>query len=187
MKDTPDKEQLEKNLNSLTERRVNVPDNPLGHLQTAKEIENLRLHIQQGCLSDLPPGCGTEKNEQLHRLLNHSLITGATTISIELAIALLTILFYYHSTKSSALQHKCKSESSSEQHTYEQALNPEVIVAEGISELCTDSVVGSVISVVAFNLLEFMDNVNTLATEPSTLAVSCTYQSFQISFLLMML
>ena len=52
------------------------------------------------------------------------------------------------------------SESSSEQHTCEQALNPEVIVAEGISELCMDSVAGSVISV-AFNLLEIMDNVNT--------------------------
>ena len=61
LKDTPDKEQLEKNLNSLIERWVNVPDNPLGHLQTAKEIDNLRLHIQQRCLSDLPPGCSTEK------------------------------------------------------------------------------------------------------------------------------
>ena len=109
LKNTPDKEQLEKNLNSLIERWVNVPNNPLGHLQTAKEIENLRLHIQKGCLSDLPPGCGTEKNEQLHRLLNRSLITGATTISIELAIALLTMLFYYHSSKSSALKYECNS------------------------------------------------------------------------------
>ena len=75
LKNTPDKEQLEKNLNSLIELWVNVPNNPLGHLQTAKEIENLRLRIQKGCLLDLPPGCGTEKNEQLHRLLNCSLIT----------------------------------------------------------------------------------------------------------------
>ena len=63
LKDTPDKEQLEKNLNSLVERWVNVPNNPLGDLQTAKEIENLRLHIQKGCLSNLPPGCGTEKKK----------------------------------------------------------------------------------------------------------------------------
>ena len=81
LKNTPDKEQLEKNLNSLIERWVNVPSNPLGHLQTAMERENLRLPIQKGCLSDLPPGCGTEKNEQLHRLLNRFLITGTTTIS----------------------------------------------------------------------------------------------------------
>jgi len=45
LKNTPDKEQLEKNLNSLIQRWVNVPNNPLGNLQTAKEIENLRLHI----------------------------------------------------------------------------------------------------------------------------------------------
>ena len=93
LKNTPDKEQLEKNLNSLIEHWVNVPNNPLGNLQTAKEIENLCLHIQKGCLSGLPPGCGTERNEQLHRLLNRSLITGATTLSTELAIALLTHTF----------------------------------------------------------------------------------------------
>ena len=83
----------------VAQRWVNVPNNPLGDLRTAKEIANLRLHIQKGCLSNLPPGCGTEINEQLHRLLHRSLVTGATKISIELAIALLTILFYYHSTK----------------------------------------------------------------------------------------
>ena len=51
-------------------------------------------------------------------------------------------------------------ESSSEQNICEEELNPEVIVAEGISELCTDYVAGSIISV-AFNLQEIMDNVNT--------------------------
>ena len=42
----------------------------------------------------------------------------------------------------------------------QQTLNPEVIVAEEISELCTDYVVGSIINV-AFNLQEIMDNVDT--------------------------
>ena len=40
-----------------------------------------------------------------------------------------------------------------------QTLNPEVIVAEEISELCTDYVAGSIITV-AFNLKEVMDNVD---------------------------
>ena len=35
-KNTPDKEQLEKNLNSFIERWVNVPSGPLGNLQTAR-------------------------------------------------------------------------------------------------------------------------------------------------------
>lgn len=108
-KNTPDQKQLENNLNSFIERWVNVPNGPLGNLNTAKEIESLRLHIQKGCLSNIPPGCGTEKNKQLHRLLNRSLITGATKMSVELAIALLTILFYYHSSKSSASHHECSS------------------------------------------------------------------------------
>ena len=42
----------------------------------------------------------------------------------------------------------------------QQTLNPEVIVAEEISELCTDYVAGSIINV-AFNLQEIMDNVDT--------------------------
>ena len=194
LKNTPDKEQLEKNLNSLIEHWVNVPNNPLGNLQTAKEIENLCLHIQKGCLSGLPPGCGTERNEQLHRLLNRSLITGATTLSTELAIALLTILLYYHSNKSSAFQHKCNSRvvpvvpingidnlreddirqaqlevvreaeksltgDTPGESSLKQTLNPEVIVAEEISELCTDYVAGSIITV-AFNLKEVMDDVD---------------------------
>ena len=33
---------------------------------TLREIEQLRKHIRKGCLSDIPAGCGTEKNERLH-------------------------------------------------------------------------------------------------------------------------
>ena len=103
------KEQLEKNLNSLIERCINVPNSPLGNSQTTREIEHLRLHIQKGCLSHIPSGCGTERNEQLHRLLNRSLLSGATRISVELAIALLSVLFYYHTTKLSAFCHDCNA------------------------------------------------------------------------------
>ena len=109
LKYTPAKEQLEKNLNSLIERWINVPNSPLGNSRTTREIEHLRLHIQKGCLSDIPPGCGTERKEQLHRLLNRSFITGATRISVELVMALLFILFYYHTTKLSAFRHDCNA------------------------------------------------------------------------------
>ena len=109
LKYTPAKEQLEKNLNSLIERWINVPNSPLGNSQTTREIEHLRLYIQKGCLSDIPPECGTERNEQLHRLLNHSLITGATRISVEPAIALLSVQFYYRTTKLSVFRHDCNA------------------------------------------------------------------------------
>ena len=38
--------------------------------ETLVQIENLRKHIKKGCLSDIPVGCGIEKNEPLHRHLN---------------------------------------------------------------------------------------------------------------------
>ena len=74
-----------------------------------KNFETIRRAGLTATSDDRPPACGREKNEQLHRLLNRSLIAGATTVSIELAITLLTILFYYHSNKSSALKHECNS------------------------------------------------------------------------------
>lgn len=61
-------------------------------------------------MTGIPPGFGTEKNEQIHRLLNRSLLTGATRISIELAVALLTVLFYSISCKASFnMKHKCNA------------------------------------------------------------------------------
>ena len=65
--------------------------------------------LQNGCLQEIPPGCGTERNEGLHRLLNRSIISGATTLSVQLAIALLTLLFYHHNLKISAETHFCSS------------------------------------------------------------------------------
>lgn len=193
LQNTPGVKQLEKNLNSFLERWMNVPNGPLGNLQTTREIESLRLHIQKGCLSDIPPGCGTERNEHLHRLLNRSLITGSTRISVQLAIALLTILFYYHSSKSSAVHHVgnsrvaplvpiayidnigkdvdpfphcrrsndltwAKTEEIRDDPVSEAVLNPEIVMTETITDLCTDYVAGTIINV-AFNLQGIINNV----------------------------
>ena len=108
LKKTPNKEKIERNLNSFIERWSNIPNSPLTNT-TYTEINSLLLHVQKGCLSDIPPGCGTERNEGLHRLLNRSLISGATRISVELTIALLTILFYHHNKKISAEKHMCST------------------------------------------------------------------------------
>ena len=62
-------------------------------------MENLRVHIRKGCLSDIPPGSGTERNEYIHRILNRSLLLGSTSISVELAYAILTIIFFNMNTK----------------------------------------------------------------------------------------
>ena len=105
-KSTLDKETVGRNLDRFLERWVDIPSNPLTK-PTIAEIENLHNNIHKGCLSNIPPGYRTERNEQLHRLLNRSLISGATRISIELATALLRIIFYYHNKKASASNHLC--------------------------------------------------------------------------------
>lgn len=58
--------------------------------ETLREIEHLRKHKRKGCLSEIPVGCGTEKNERLHRHLNRSLLCGVSKIGPELAIAVMT-------------------------------------------------------------------------------------------------
>ena len=108
LKSTVHKEKMEKNLDSFMEHWSNVPYSPLTEAKFI-EIENLCKDIQKGCLSEVPPGCGTERNEGLHRLLKRLMISGATTLSVQLAMALLTLLFYYHKQKISAEKHFCSS------------------------------------------------------------------------------
>ena len=77
VKSTLNNHKIERNLNTFLERWTNVPSRPLTK-SALEEIENLRCHIANGCLSDIPVGYGTEKNKQLHRLFNRSLISGTT-------------------------------------------------------------------------------------------------------------
>ena len=51
---------------------------------------------------------------------------------------------------------KCLTGEALGESSFEQALNPEVIVAEAVSELCTDYLVGSIINV-ALNMQEIME------------------------------
>ena len=59
-----------------------------------KQIANIKKHINNNCLSGIEPGHGSEGNEHLHKLLNRSMLRGATIISYELAEAVLTVLFH---------------------------------------------------------------------------------------------
>jgi len=40
--------------------------------ETFHAMENLKVHIRKGCLSDIPPNCGTERNKYIHSILNRS-------------------------------------------------------------------------------------------------------------------
>ena len=63
------------------------------------EIENLKKHFEKGCVFGIPPGGGTENNEKLHKYLNRSFLWEAICLSVEVAKAVLTVLFYVYNSR----------------------------------------------------------------------------------------
>lgn len=204
LKSTPKKEKLERNLNSFIERWTNVPSSPLTNT-TLSEIEHLRCHIVKGCLSNMPAGYGTEKNEQLHRLLNRSLISGGTRISTELAIALLTVLLHYHTKKATANTHSCNkrvkpvvpvdassnardsraSESSKPKSSVETSTAKNVVsvteeqvvvMAEDIGDVCNETIADIILSS-AYDLKEILENTAKQSSNRSFKALDMLYVS----------
>ena len=55
------------------------------------EIDKLKVHIERGCLSDIPPHFGTNRNENLHRSLNERLM--GSRLGVETTVALLQHFF----------------------------------------------------------------------------------------------
>lgn len=53
--------------------------------------------MEKGCLSGVKPGRGTNRNEALHKQLNK--IVSSCGYGVELAFALLTILFFIHNER----------------------------------------------------------------------------------------
>ena len=54
----------------------------------------------KGCLSGIRPGRGTNRNENLHKNLNR--IMSGCKYGVELAYALLTVIFFDHNEKMAA-------------------------------------------------------------------------------------
>ena len=51
-----------------------------------KEIEKLKIHISKGCLSNLPVGCGSERNESLHECIRKAPSKGRIGVLLALAL-----------------------------------------------------------------------------------------------------
>ncbi len=73
---------------------------------TRKEVASLKKHVMKECLSEIPVGAGTSRNEAFHRVLNTH-FGRLSRIGIPLALALLTVLIYQHNCK---LQEKVTGE-----------------------------------------------------------------------------
>ena len=56
------------------------------------EINHLRKHIGRGCLSGIPPSCGSKRNEAMHKTLRKNI--SRQRLDIQLALALLGICFF---------------------------------------------------------------------------------------------
>lgn len=99
---TPSPDILECNINNFLKHWKNVEYDGKKLLSAAalKEIRNLRVHIEKGCLSGIKPGRGTNRNENLHKDLNK--IMSNSKYGVELAYALLTVMFFNHNERMAA-------------------------------------------------------------------------------------
>lgn len=92
---------LIKRLDEIVEKWTSVEHLTEGisliNAETRIAIENLRRHINKGCLSDIPPQCTTSMNENLHKLFN-KLVKGQK-MGPELAFAVFTMFFYMWNRK----------------------------------------------------------------------------------------
>lgn len=94
--ETPDTDTIRDNFDLFLNKWKQIKDTnnmPVLHEATLKACNNLKVHIQKGCLSKIPVGCGTNKNEKLHHFLNNSALA-IGRIGPELAKALLYVLLF---------------------------------------------------------------------------------------------
>ena len=71
---------------------------------TLHEIEAIRVHILRGCLSQIPPKCGTNKNEALHRAIRP--FFNRCRMGIPLALALMTASLHFYNKKQACKHNK---------------------------------------------------------------------------------
>jgi len=64
--------------------------------ETLKAVQNLKKHISNGCLSNIPPSGGTNRNERLHEHIANYF--NRSRIGILLAYALLHMIIHAHNT-----------------------------------------------------------------------------------------
>ena len=97
---TPDKGVIDTNLeNFLRKWEVCICGEwRLVNENTRKEVSSLKKHISKGCLSGIPKGAGTTRNEAFHRVLNMH-FGRVSRIGIPSALALLTLLVHQHNCK----------------------------------------------------------------------------------------
>ena len=96
---TPDSEIMLKNLDDFMKKwkDAELKDWHIINGNVMDALDRIRVHISEGCLTGIPPGCGTNRNENLHKTINP--FFSRCGIGIPLVLALLTILFHRHNKR----------------------------------------------------------------------------------------
>ena len=97
--ETPSKEKTLTNLEHFLQNQCEYIRSMPRKESFYQKLDNLKAHIDRGCLSGFRPGGGTENNERLHRYLNRSFLRGASIISPELAGSILVVIFYAYNVR----------------------------------------------------------------------------------------
>ena len=94
MANTPSPEVMLQNLDNFLKKWNDQKheENNVLPCQTTEELDKLRTHIEKGCLSNIPPSGGTNRNEALHKTLRKNI--SRQRIGVQLALALLGTSFY---------------------------------------------------------------------------------------------
>lgn len=97
--DTPDSSILMHHMDEFEKRWKDVRDskgNTVFTSETTTAINNLKKHIQSGCLSKIPPGAGTNRNERFHHHTNS--LFNRSKMGILLAYALLSVVIHAYNS-----------------------------------------------------------------------------------------
>ena len=101
--ETPDEQTIMSNLERLTERWKDIKydtGEAVLNANVMHEIVNLKVHIERGCLSGIPVGGGSTRNENLHK--NLRAVIARSRLGCELAEALLATFFYIWNERSAS-------------------------------------------------------------------------------------
>ena len=90
LSDTPEPDQIMRNLDEFVKKSKQCDINGWKILteNALKQIKNLQNHVKQGCLSQIPSGAGTNRNECLHRHIRPHF--SRTRMGLPMALALIT-------------------------------------------------------------------------------------------------
>ena len=97
-KATPSPTILLANLDSFIKRWENVSfdGNPVLTVNALSELDKLKVHIRKGCLSGIPVGCGTNRNEVFHRYIRA--FFHRSRVGMLVAYALMMAIIYQFNT-----------------------------------------------------------------------------------------